>query len=61
MNLWLQRRWREEINSEFEISYAVGNLLYIKQINNKVLVISTGNYIRYLLINNNEMRKKKGK
>ena len=37
------------VNSEFGISrYKV---LYIKQINNKVLLYSTGNYIQYPVIN----------
>ena len=29
-------------------------LSYAEQINNKVLLYSTGNYIQYLVINNNE-------
>ena len=36
---------------EFEINEHT--LLYIKQINNKVLLYSTGNYIQYLVINYN--------
>ena len=40
-----QRRCRG--NSEFRISRY--KLLYIKQINNKVLLYSVGNYIQYLI------------
>ena len=40
-----------EINSEFGISRY--KLLYIKQINNKDLLYSTGNYIQYLVITYN--------
>ena len=42
---------RGGINEEFGISRY--KLLYIKQINNKVLLYSTGNYIQYLGINYN--------
>ena len=40
------------INQEFGISRY--KLLYIKQINNKVLLYSTGNYIQYPVINHNK-------
>ena len=40
------------INQEFGISRY--KLLYIKQINNKVLLYSTGNYIQYSVINHNK-------
>ena len=40
------------INQESEISRYI--LLYIKQINNEVLLYSTGNYIQYHIINDNE-------
>ena len=39
------------INKEFGISRY--KLLYIKEINNKVLLYSTENYIQYLVINYN--------
>ena len=39
------------INQEFGISRY--KLLYIKQIKNKVLLYSTGNYIQYPVINHN--------
>ena len=39
------------INQEFGIN--VYTLLYIKQINNKDLLYSTGNYVHYLVINYN--------
>ena len=42
--------WRG-INEEFGISRY--KLLYIKQINNKVLLYSTGNYIQYPVIKHN--------
>ena len=41
-----------ETNEEFVISRY--NLLYIKQINNKVLLYITGNCIQYPIINNNK-------
>ena len=40
------------MNWEFEISR--GKLLYIGEINSKVLLCSTGNYIQYLVINHDE-------
>ena len=47
------------INQEFEINRYT--LLYIKQINNKNLLYSTGNYIQYLVItyNGKEFEKEK--
>ena len=36
---------------EFEISR--GKLLHIEEINSKVLLYGTGNYIQYLVINHN--------
>ena len=56
-NLWLPKgKGRSErgagvINKEFGINRYT--LLYIKQINNKDLLHSTGNYIQYLIINYN--------
>ena len=51
-NLQLSKRKRGEINQEFKISRY--KLLYIKQINNKDLLYSTGNYAtQYLIINSN--------
>ena len=51
-NLQLSKGKRGEINQEFKISRY--KLLYIKQINNKDLLYSTGNYAtQYLLINSN--------
>ena len=56
-NLWLQTYGYQRgkggrgINQEFWISRY--KLLYIKQINNKVLLYSTGNYIQYLVITYN--------
>ena len=47
-----QRGEGKEINQEFGISRY--KLLYIKQINNKVLLYSTGNYIQYPVIHHNE-------
>ena len=44
------------INQKFGIRY---KLLYIKQIRNKVVLYSIGNYIQYLIINHN--KKKCGK
>ena len=44
-------RLSEEINQEFGVSRY--KLLYSKQVNNKVLLYSTGNYIQYLVINYN--------
>ena len=51
-NLWLPngKGWGG-ITQEFGISRY--KLLYIKQINNKVLLYSTGNYIQYLVITHN--------
>ena len=40
-----------EINQEFEIN--IYTLLYIKQLNNKDLLYSIGNYSQYLVINYN--------
>ena len=44
-------------NQEFGISRY--KLPYIKQINNKVLLYSTGNYIQYPVINHNEKESEK--
>ena len=54
-NLLLQKG--EEINQEFGIN--IYTLLFVKQINNKVLLYSTGNYIEYPIIicNGNEYDK----
>ena len=41
----------EGINQKFRIS--ISELLSIKQINNKALLYSTGDYIRYLIIDCN--------
>ena len=46
-----KREGGEGINSEFGISRY--ELLYVKQINNKVLLHSTGDYIHYPVINCN--------
>ena len=43
----------EGINLKFGIN--MYTLLYIKQINNKDLLHSTGSYIQYLVINYNEL------
>ena len=40
--------WEGGINKEFEIK--IYTLLYIKQITNKDLLYSTGNYAQYLII-----------
>ena len=60
-NLWLTKgkEGGGRINEEFCISRH--KLLYIKEINNKVLPYSKGNYIQYLVINDNgkESEKKK--
>ena len=50
-NLWLPKGKGGEggINQEFGISRY--KLLYIRQINNKVLLYSVGNYTQYLVIN----------
>ena len=55
-NLWLQKgKGGRGINQEFEINtYAQ---LYTKQITNKDLLYSTGNYIQYLVITQNESEK----
>ena len=51
-NLWLPKgKPGGGINLEFEIK--IYTLLYVKQINNKGLLYSTGNYIQYLLITYN--------
>ena len=52
-NLWLPKGTGGVggINQEFGISRC--KLLYMKQINNKVLPYSTGNYTQYLVINYN--------
>ena len=52
-NLWLPNRKGSEggINQEFRISRY--KLLYIKQVNNKDLLYSIGNYIQYPVINHN--------
>ena len=46
-----QRGKGGRINQEFGISKYI--LLYIKQVNNKALLYSTGNYIQYPVINHN--------
>ena len=60
MNLFTRQTHRQKTNlkgkqggkiKEFEISKY--KLLYIKQINNKDLLHSTGNYIQYLVITDN--------
>ena len=43
---WLPKG--EEINQEFGIN--IHTLLFVKQINNKILLYSTGNYIEYPII-----------
>ena len=40
-----------ELNWEFEINRC--KLVYIEQINSKVLLFNTGNYMQYLVINHN--------
>ena len=61
MNLFTRQTHRQKTNlkgkqggkiKEFEISKY--KLLYIKQINNKDLLYSTGNYIQYLKYNEKE-------
>ena len=42
---------KRELNWEFEISRC--KLVYTEQINSKVLLFNTGNYIQYLVINHN--------
>ena len=58
-NLWLPKGKGSEggINQEFWISRH--KLLYIKQINNEVLLYSTGNYTQYLIINYNGKQSEK--
>ena len=52
-NLWLpQGKGGGEWNQEYGINRYT--LLYIKQIKNKDLLYSTGNYIQYLVITYNE-------
>ena len=46
-NLWLPKG-QGGVNQEFEIN--IHALLYIKQITNKDLLYSTGNYIQYSII-----------
>ena len=50
-NLWLPevKRGMRRINSEFEIN----RYTHIKQISNKFLLYSTGNYIQYFVTNYN--------
>ena len=43
----------------WEIGIDIYMLLYIKQIINKVLLYSTGNYIQYLIINYNGKQSEK--
>ena len=50
-SLWLLRGKVEGINQEFGVK--IYTVLYIKQINNKDLLHSTGNYIQYLVITDN--------
>ena len=45
------REGREGVDWEFGISRY--KLLYIRWINNEILLHSTGNYIQYLMINHN--------
>ena len=54
-----QRGWGGEISQEFGINRYT--LLYVKQITNKDLLYSTGNYIQYLVItyNGKEYEKEK--
>ena len=48
-NLWLPKGWRDELG--IGINRYV--LLYINQVNNKVLLYSTGNSIQYIVITYN--------
>jgi len=47
----------EVMDREFQVNRC--KLLYIERINNKVLLYSTGNYIRYLVISHNRKEYKK--
>ena len=51
-DLWLPRGRGEGMDWEFEVSRY--KLLYIGWINNKVLLYSTRNYFKYILITYNE-------
>ena len=44
---------------DWEFGVSRYKLLYIRQINNKVLLFSTGNYTQYPVINHNEKKEKK--
>ena len=56
---WLPRGggMGEVMDREFQVNRC--KLLYIERINNKVLLYSTGNYIRYLVISHNRKEYKK--
>ena len=51
-DLWLPRAGGG-VGKEWEFEISRHKLLYIGWINNKVLLYSTGNYIRYPVINHN--------
>ena len=57
-DLWLPRRAGGGMDWEVGISRC--KLLYIGQINNKVLLYSTGNYIQYPVTNHNGKECEKG-
>ena len=57
-NLWLPGdKGGGEINQEFGIN--INTLLYIKWVNNKDLLYSTGNYTQYLVITYNRKEPEK--
>ena len=58
-NLWLTKGkgWGGEINQEFGNN--IYTLLSIKQINNKDILYSTGNYIQYFVITYKEKESEK--
>ena len=45
--------------NDWEFGISRGKLSYIRQINNKVLLYSIGNYIQYPVINHNEKENEK--
>ena len=52
-DLWLPRGRRGGGGMDWEFGISRCKLLYIKWINNKILLYSTGNYMQYPVINHN--------
>ena len=50
--LWLSRKRGVGGGMEREVGVSRSKLLYIEQVNKKVLLYSTGSYIQYPMINN---------